>query len=92
MSHNHDHRNSPGSFWRSRYALGYIIFGGVAAYFLVTEHLAHLVGILPFLLLIACPLMHIFMHHGHSHHYDGDSLKKQESEARADKETHHEPQ
>jgi hypothetical protein len=23
---------------------------------------------LPFLILLACPLMHIFMHHGHHHH------------------------
>lgn len=92
MSHNHDHRTSPRSFWRSRYALGYIVIGGIAAYFLVTEHLAHLVGILPFILLIACPLMHIFMHHGHSHHQDGDPLKKQELDARADKAPYHEPQ
>jgi hypothetical protein len=25
-------------------------------------------GYLPFLLLLACPLMHLFMHHGHGHH------------------------
>ena len=25
-------------------------------------------GALPFLLLLACPLMHLFMHHGHSAH------------------------
>ena len=40
----------------------------IAGYFLVTEHRAHLGGALyylPFLLLLACPLMHVFMHHGH---------------------------
>jgi hypothetical protein len=25
------------------------------------------VGYLPFLVLLACPLMHMFMHHGHHH-------------------------
>jgi hypothetical protein len=32
---------------------------------LVTEHTAHVFGVLPYLLILACPLMHIFMHHGH---------------------------
>jgi len=62
-----EHQIKPG-FWRSRYALGLIVFGAVAGYFLLTEHLAHTVGALPFLLLLACPLMHVFMHHGHGGH------------------------
>jgi hypothetical protein len=45
-------------------------FVGIAGFFLLTEHTAHLQGILPYLLLAACPLMHLFMHHGHgSHHH-----------------------
>jgi len=32
---------------------------------LVTEHTAHVFGVLPYLLILACPLMHIFMHHRH---------------------------
>lgn len=39
----------------------------VIAYFLWTEHRAHLVQFLPYLLLAACPLMHLFMHGGHGH-------------------------
>jgi hypothetical protein len=58
----------PPSFWASRYAIGLIVIGAVAGYFLLTEHLAHVVGALPFLLLLACPLMHVFMHHGHGGH------------------------
>ncbi len=45
------------------------IFAGfalVALYFLLTEHRAHLYGWLPYLLLAACPLMHLF--HGHGGH------------------------
>ncbi|MGD9859411.1 MULTISPECIES: DUF2933 domain-containing protein [Marinobacterium] len=33
--------------------------------FLVTEGLAHLVAWLPCLILLLCPLRHLFMHHGH---------------------------
>ena len=68
MNHQHDGHESPPSFWSSRYAIGLVVIGGVAAYFLLTEHLAHVVGALPFLLLLACPLMHIFMHGGHGGH------------------------
>ncbi|ODV40513.1 hypothetical protein AWV79_07070 [Cupriavidus sp. UYMMa02A] len=39
----------------------------VIAYLLWTEHRAHVIQFLPFLLLAACPLMHVFMHHGHGH-------------------------
>jgi len=57
------------SFWSSPagwVALGFI---GVASYFLITEHAAHLFSVLPWLLIAACPLMHLFMHHGsHSGH------------------------
>lgn len=42
-------------------------FLAVAAFFLWTEHRAHLLGALPYLLLLACPLMHLF-HHGHGSH------------------------
>lgn len=43
-------------------------FLAVAGFFLFTEHRAHLLGIWPYLLLLACPLMHLFMHHGDSQH------------------------
>lgn len=50
----------------------------VAGYFLVMEHRAHLSGVLyylPFFLLLACPLMHLFMHHGHGGHGEHPSQK-----------------
>jgi hypothetical protein len=38
------------------------------------EHEDHILGALPYLILLACPLMHVFMHHGHGHgpHERGD--------------------
>ena len=56
---------------RSRLVLiGFLV---VAAFFLFSEHRAHFLGILPYLFLLACPLMHFF-HHGHHGHKDsGDT-------------------
>ena len=45
------------------------VFGAAAAYLLWTEHRAHVIEALPWVVLLACPLMHLFMHsdhHGHS--------------------------
>jgi hypothetical protein len=54
---------------RLRWGLGFFLL--VAAYFLLTEHRAHVVAVLPWLLLLSCPFMHLFMHRGHrSHHHD----------------------
>lgn len=63
-----DEQGSPPRFWGSRYSAGLLVMGAVAGYFLLTEHLAHVLQALPYLLLLACPLMHAFMHHGHGGH------------------------
>jgi hypothetical protein len=53
-----------------RWGLG--VFVAVALFFLWTEHRAHLLGVLPWLLLLACPLMHMLMHRRHGgHHHSG---------------------
>ena len=43
------------------------------SYYLLTEHLEHLALAVPYVFLLACPLMHIF---GHGHHHSGDQEKK----------------
>ena len=69
MNHDHSQNGSePKGFWSSRYAIGLLVMGAAAAYFLVSEHRAHFFAALPFLLLLACPLMHVFMHGGHGGH------------------------
>ena len=59
---------SGGGLLRSKAGLALLVFGAIAAFFLITEHQAHLWGWLPYLLLLACPLMHMFMHGGHGGH------------------------
>lgn len=66
-----DHRDHGGdnqSFYSSRANIVLIGFLALAGFYLVTEHRAHLLGWLPWLLLLACPLMHFFMHGGHGGH------------------------
>lgn len=53
---------------RIRFVWVFWSFFAVALVFMLLEHRAHLYGPLPYLLLLACPLMHLFMHHGHSDH------------------------
>lgn len=72
MLHSISKRDSePTAFWRTRYAAGLVVLAAVAAYFLLSEHRAHFFIALPFLLLLVCPLTHVFMHHGHSSHAGG---------------------
>ena len=37
-------------------------------FFYGREHMGHIFGVLPYLLFLACQLMHLFMHHGHGGH------------------------
>jgi hypothetical protein len=53
---------------RLPWLLGGCVFAVVAGFFLWTEHRAHLLGVLPYLLFALCPLMHFFMHRGHGGH------------------------
>lgn len=82
MDCKHDqHASGTPSFWRSRTGIGFIVIGAAAGYFLITEHLAHVVGFLPYLLLLACPLMHLFMHGGHGRHDHHSDTKKPEEKS-----------
>jgi len=65
---NHENQSQKGSWLGSRRSLVLIAFLAIIAFFLFTEHRAHLFGILPYLLLLACPFMHFFMHGGHGKH------------------------
>ena len=84
MTREHQHVDE-GNLSRSRSSIAKLVLVGfmiVAGYFLFTEHRAHLGGVLyylPFLFLLACPFMHIFMHGGHGSRdhdtHDGDTRK-----------------
>jgi hypothetical protein len=46
----------------------------IAAFFVLREHGNHVLGLGPYLLLLLCPLMHLFGH-GHHHHHAGDERR-----------------
>jgi len=54
--------------------VGFLIIAGAL---LFTEHRAHVLGLLIWIPLLACPLMHVFMHRGHGHHGGGDRQSNQ---------------
>jgi Protein of unknown function (DUF2933) len=69
--HAHSNRESEiphGGFLTSRAGLVFIGFAIIAGALLFTEHRAHVFGLLIWLPLLACPLIHVFMHHGHGGH------------------------
>lgn len=71
----------PSGFWTSKAGLVTIGFLLIAAFFLLSEHRAHALGVLPFLLLAACPLLHMFMHGGHGGHGGhGRHIQQKEAE------------
>jgi hypothetical protein len=69
MDHDHATSTQPAAgFWRSRSCLVLIAFLAIGLFYLYAEHRAHLLGALPYVLLLACPLLHMFMHRGHGKH------------------------
>ena len=66
--HSGHHDEPQGSFLTSRTGLVLIGFIVIAGALLFTEHRAHVWGVLIFLPILACPLMHLFMHGGHGGH------------------------
>jgi hypothetical protein len=43
-----------------------IIAFAIIAYFLWTEHRAHVISALPYLLILLCPIIHVFLHRNHN--------------------------
>ncbi len=62
-------------FFKSRTGLVLLAFLAIAAFYLIAEHTAHVFGLLPYVLLLLCPLLHLFMHGGHDNH-NGQSEHK----------------
>lgn len=71
MQHDHEHYHKPdhkGSWWKTRDGIITIVFMAFIGFYLIAEHQAHVYQALPWLIILACPFMHIFMHGGHGGH------------------------
>jgi hypothetical protein len=77
--HGHDHDQRPERRFRipaGWVLLGFLLIGG---YFFFSEHRAHAIQALPFLLLLACPLLHLFHDHGgHGGHDHGGEERQRD--------------
>jgi hypothetical protein len=75
--HSHEKPPSGGGNYGRWVFWGFVL---IAGYFLITEHRAHVVELLPLALLAACPLLHFFHGHGgqggHGGRPDEDSKDK----------------
>ena len=67
MEHGGHDGAKPG-FFASRANIVLVAFLAIAGFYLITEHTAHVIPYLPWLLLLACPFLHFFMHGGHGGH------------------------
>ena len=43
-------------------------FALALAFYILREHYAHALGMLPYLIILACPLLHLFGHDRHGEH------------------------
>ena len=59
------------SFWMSPFGIISTLLVVAASIYLYVAHNDHVLALLPYAFLAACPLMHMFMHRGHGH--GGDS-------------------
>jgi len=60
--------DSKRNFWLMPNGLAAMALIAAVLYFLLAEHRAHFIYGLPFLILLLCPVMHIFMHKNHGGH------------------------
>ena len=60
-----DHQHTRPSFWKTPFGIVATLSALVASGYLYLVHKDHVLALLPYAFLAACPLMHIFMHRGH---------------------------
>lgn len=81
MSDNQGHgKNGIGDWILSRTGVATVVAIAILSFLIYTGHTAHLLGALPYLLILSCPLLHIFMHGGHGHHHGGQKPKSDDEE------------
>lgn len=58
------HHRRPARFWQGPRGIALLMLAVIAIFYLVREHLDHAMQALPYLILLLCPLLHLF---GHKH-------------------------
>lgn len=60
-----DQQHARPSFWKSPFGVLATLVAIAASVYLYLVHKDHVLALLPYAFLAACPLMHMFMHRGH---------------------------
>lgn len=55
------------SFWKTPFGMFATVVTVAISAYLYLVHKDHVLALLPYAVLAACPLMHVFMHRGHGH-------------------------
>lgn len=76
------HHSCP--WWKRPKGIAILIGLAALGVYLIVWHQQHVLGALPFLFILLCPLMHFFMHGGHGHHADS----KNDGQNKEDKKEH----
>ena len=53
-------------------AMTAVALASAGLFWLLREHWGHALGLAPYLLFLACPILHFFMHRGHGHGHGGN--------------------
>lgn len=61
------HENTQAPWWRTAPGVTVLGLALVGIFYVLREHYGHVLGALPYLVLLACPVMHLLMHRGHRH-------------------------
>ena len=67
MNLSNNESNEP-SFWGRPEGMALVTVALIAGFYLLREHWGHVLGYWPYLLLLACPLMHLMHGNGHGGH------------------------
>lgn len=63
-----DAHSNAGGWYRSRTSIIVSMQAVILIFFVIRKHWEHLAGRWIYLLLLLCPLIHLFGHGGHGHH------------------------
>ena len=55
------------AWWRTSTGVTSLGVALVGLFYVLREHYGHVLGAPPYLILLACPLMHLLLHRGHGH-------------------------
>jgi uncharacterized membrane protein len=73
----HEHpSDGPRPFWKNKAGVVLIMLLAIGLFYLVREHFGHISANWPYLILLACPLMHVFGHDHGRHGQHSESPNK----------------